>query len=792
MNDRTNSGGRIHERFDLKKSILLYLKHWKWFVFSILFCFALGYLKERYTTPLYSATAKILLLDNENNSGNSVLKDLSILSEQDNSQVEDEIQVIRSRSFMRNIVKKLNLNVQVFAVGNINESEIYGNNRLKINFIESDSIIERTNAQFYLNVISDKSFGYKVDESDDYKTYKINDTVPTNFGGMIISDDNNNGVFQFIGSNLKVKITPVQLLAESLKNRIAVFPSGSKGSKVVDIYLEDHTSKKAIDIINTLIDEYNLSTLKKSKLRSQNTANFINQRVQSIAQDLINVEDSIVRYKSANKITDISSKSGNLASSSLTGEQQLQQLKIQLNMLNYMKNKLNNNNYENLPSNLGGEDPTIIGLSTRYNELLEQRRSVLKSAGENNTVVLQLNETLNSIKDNLAISIDNNINTLNIQIRGIQNQLSALNSKISSVPVQESKLLSIGRRQSIKEQLYLYLLQKREEAEISQTTTLPSAKIIEPAYDLGPVSGNKMVTYFGAIFVGFLIPFLVIYIVDLLDTKIHNKEDLQNEIYTIPVLGEIPNVKGGDKNLIKKNDRSILSESFRIIKTNFDFIRKTNKESVSQRNVFFVTSTINGEGKSFVSLNTALTSSNSGNKVLLIGADLRNPQIYSAIKTKTEVESKFGLSEYLADTNLSLDEIINTYKINDIEIDIMLSGKIPPNPAELLMGDRMKNLFDVVSNQYDVVIVDTAPSMLVTDTLLISEYASYTIYLVRAGYTEKRILNFAKELHQENKLNKMMFVVNDVKESNFGYGAKYGYYGKPERKSFFGRFSVKK
>jgi capsular exopolysaccharide synthesis family protein len=438
-----------------------------------------------------------------------------------------------------------------------------------------------------------------------------------------------------------------------------------------------------------------------------------------------------------------------------------------------------------IPSNLG--DASISALSTQYNGLLAQRENYLKSAGEKNSVVVELNQTLNNIRNNLKQNIDATSRTLNIQLMSLENQSQRVSSKIYSVPGQESRLRSIERKQGIKESIYLYLLQKREEAIISQTVTSSNVKIIDDAYSLGKVSPNGKMLYIGALFLGLFIPFSIIYVRDLLDTKIHNKEDLENEVKTITVLGEIPRVKTSEKSLIERNDRSILSESFRIIRTNLDYVRR-GRHVEKYDNVVFVSSTINGEGKSFVAINMALTLATTNKKVLLIGADVRNPQIFSAIKHKVgKVVSKIGLTDYLVDTSVSLSDTINAYDINDIKLDILLSGKIPPNPAELLMSGRLKELFDSVSEQYDYVIVDTAPAMLVTDTLLISEYAGHTIYLTRAEYTEKRILNFAKELHAAKKLNGMMLLVNDVKQSNFGYGAKYGYYGAKEKKWFFTR-----
>lgn len=771
--------------FNIKKVVFTYLKQWKWFVLSCLICVGITYAKLRYTTPQYAAVAKIMLLDeSEGTSASNAFSDLSIFADGDEAKVEDEIQVIKSRSFLRNIVNKLNLNIQFFTKGRVYDTELYKyNSPVDISFIASDSIISRTNFSFNIEIVSNTEFNYRIHEEDSPKRVAFGQEIQTFFGGMIITP-----IKVKKGNTIRVKITPVEYLAESLKSRINVAPTG-KASKVVNISMKDPIVEKAKDILNTLIDEYNRSTIEKQNTRSTNRADFIDKRIELIAKDLGSVDDSIVYFKTGNKVTDVTSEAGQFLSSNALNEQQLDASRMQLRQLNYMKESLGDgggNTYNSIPSNLGMGDPAISSLSANYNELIAKRDNFLKDAGANNPTVKQLEETIKGVRQSLDQNIDNATKSLNITLSGLQNQSDRINSKIRSVPGQERRLRSIERKQGLKESLYLYLLQKREEATISLTATSPSAKIIDEAYNSkgGPVSPNKRLAYIAALFIGLLIPFLIIYLADLLDTKIHNKEDLEKEIKDIIVIGEVPKVRRREKSLIERNDRSILSESFRIIRTNFDHVKK-GRNVKDYNNVVFVTSTINGEGKSFFSLNMALTLANTNKKVLLIGADIRNPQIFSAIKQKTkEVESKLGLTEYLADSSIAIHDSINEYNINNIKLDILLSGKVPPNPAELLMNDRLKELFDSVSNEYDYVIVDTAPSMLVTDTLLISKYAGHTIYLTRAEYTEKRILNFTKELYANKKLNSMMLVVNDVKQSNFGYGAKYGYYG-AQKKGLF-------
>lgn len=789
LNNLSSIDSSINQ-FNLKKTISVYTKHWFWFVLSIIACLSIAYIYLRYTAPEYMATAKIMLLDDSESSGaGAAFSDLPFFAEREEAKVEDEMEVILSRNFFKNIVKKLHLNVQYFAEGRIYDSELYNNPPIAVNFIAQDSVIDVTNFKCYIDITSNKAFEYRVNEDAEAKTFSFGENISTPFGGMIVTPLAKTAV----GSNIRIKITPVKAVAEALKGRIGVYQE-NKSSKILNIQYQDPIVEKAKDIVNTLIDEYNKSTIALKNVKSKNTADFIDTRVELIAEDLVGVDDSIVRFKTGNKVTDVTSEAGQFLSSSVENEQQLELSRMQFRQLDFMDSSLGDtNSYNPIPSNLGLGDPTIVSLSSKYNELIANRERLLKSAGEKNSVVLQLDQSLKSIKDNLNRSIQNSKKSLSIQINSLENQSNRLNSKIFSVPGQESKLRGIERKQGIKESLYLYLLQKREEAAISLTATSPSSKVIEQAYSSGsPVAPNKKMLYIGALFLGLFIPFGIIYVTDLLDTKIHNKEDLEKEVKNITILGEIPRANESSKKsnglLVEKNDRSVLSESFRIVRTNFDYVRR-GRNVEQYDNVVFVTSTTNGEGKSFFSLNMALTIANTSKRVLLIGADIRNPQLHSTIKNQMKSNaSDIGLTEFLVDKSILAGETINTYTVNDIKLDILLSGKVPPNPAELLMTGRVKELFDYVSSQYDMVIVDTAPAMLVADTLLLSGYAGHTIYLTRAGYTEKQILGFTKELHAAKKLKGMMLVVNDVSQSNFGYGAKYGYYGAQEKKGLFRKF----
>jgi capsular exopolysaccharide synthesis family protein len=787
----------MNDHIDIKKAITTYLKQWKWFALSCIICICLAYVYLRYTPPQYNASAKIMLVDEnaKSNPAGEILKDLSKISLPNEMEIEDEIQVLGSRTMIQGVVQSLDLNKQFFNQGRIYNSEFYPNQSapIKINYIASDSIINNSKFSFRVQIVSETAFNFiytpTLGDEISMKCF-FGKNINSPVGDLVITP-NTQKISNLINQSIIIQINPVYKVAELYRKRIKL-SLADKFSSVIDLSLNDYDAKKAKNVLDKLIDDYNRISIEEKNIKSNDIANFIDERVDLMATDLSKVDGKIEQFKTGNKLTDISSEAELFLNQNAQTEQELAMSQTALNMVNYMENQISDDTYSRIPSNVGLDDGGINSIASKYNELLNERDRLLKSSNEKNPIIVNLDQELNNLKNGLRQSLKNSSKTISLKIRNLENQSARMNSKIYAVPGQIRKSRDIEREQGIKESLYLYLLQKREEATISLVGNSPNARIIDNADSTNiPVSPNKRIIYLASIIIGCSIPFAFFYVKEMLDTKIHNKEDLENIINNIPVLGEIPklNNRKGDL-LVKLNDRSVLSESFRLIRTNFDYVQK-GRSTKDYNNVIFVTSTIHGEGKSFFSMNMALTIANTNKSVLLIGADIRNPQIFSALKTKRkETRPKIGLTEYLVDKSIVVGKTINEYDINDIKIDILLSGKIPPNPAELLMSDRLKELFDSVSEQYDYVIVDTAPSMMVTDTLLISGFAGHTIYLARAGYTEKQILNFAKDLHSDKKLNGMMLVVNDVNQSNFGYGAKYGYYGAPEKKSWFRRNKV--
>ncbi|WP_318308126.1 GumC family protein [Flagellimonas crocea] len=786
----TNSSGR---EFDLKETISVYLKKWKWFAICTIIALVLAHLYLRYATPEYVASAKIQILEDRNASSElSVLEDLDIFSG-GKAKIEDEVEILNARDNYVSLVRRLRLNIRYFVTGNIKSKELYGEKEypFTINFIAADSIVNRSKHEFFIDIISENDFGYAEEEDASFKKYTFGSNIHTKIGDIILIPTDE--IARYKRKRLRIIVNPIPLVADAYRNRMVINAADSKFSNIINISLTDHVQERAVDVIDNLIEINNTNAVNDKKEIADRTTQFINDRISEIYSTLSSADETAENFKSSRGITDLGSQANVTFEQSTIGEQQLQDASIQLNIASSMKDLISNQEgYEIIPSNVGISDPGIANSAEQYNQLVAQRKRMLESSNEKNPVIVQLDQQLETLKKGMQSSLNNVTNNLNLRVNSLSKQLSQINSRIYAAPSNERALRDISRKQQTTESLYLYLLQKREESQITFASASPKSKIIDSAYGSNrPVSPNGRMVYLAAIVLGMLLPFSIIYAGQLLDNKVHNKMDLEKHVQGIPVLVEIPKLGKKEAKLVKKEDRSVLAESLRILRTNINYVQRSKKSATD--NIIFVTSSVPGEGKTFVSSNLAAIYANTGKKVLLIGGDIRNPKLYNFFtedlgnegnsKVKPKRTVKTGLTEYLYDDTIGLKDIIVPTQVNSNEIDIIFSGKIPPNPTELLMSERIEKLFKDVSEIYDYVIVDTAPLMVVTDTLLISEYASQVLYVVKAGVTETKVLEFPKRLKTEGKLKGLSFVVNNVKQSNLGYGGKYGYgYGKTIKK----------
>ncbi|MBM1106782.1 polysaccharide biosynthesis tyrosine autokinase [Aurantibacter crassamenti] len=784
-----NSQNISDSETDIKALLTAYTRHWKWFVLSVIGILILAFLYIRYATPEYAAIAKIQIIENQNSGSElSAFQDLDVLGGGKNK-VEDEIEILNSRSNFIDVVKSLNLNVQVIALGNVKDTEIYTNRPINLNFIENDSVIHNSEFTFFIELTSDTNFGYSVERDSPLQMFAYGNNIPTNIGGVVITP--NMPFFnKYKGQKIMVSVKPIIRIAQSyqLKTIVAV---ADEYSNIINISINDPVKQKAVDILNTLIFNYNNNAVEDKKAVANKTASFIDNRITTISSSLTEVDEDAEKLLTGKGMTGGGLEVGAAVQASSQSRQQLDDARNQLQMVSSLKNYVaSEDGYEAMPAFDVGSG-AISGTQVKYNELVAERKRLLKSADEKNPIIVNLNEQLDQLKSTMQSSLTSMERNVGATVGTLQNQMGRIQGTIYSAPKNQRMLTDITRQQQTRESLYLYLLQKREESQIAAASSPEKSKIIDNAYlqSKFPVSPKKQIIYIAAIIFGLFIPFSIIYLNDLLDNKIHNKTGLEKLVQGIPVLSELPSLSKKDEILVRKEDRSVLGESLRILRTNLDYI--INSKKGSKNNLIFVTSSVPGEGKTFLSSNLSMIFANTNKKVLLIGADIRNPKLYTFFTSK-DVDKlgmkptrnkDAGLTEFLYDDSISVKDIINPLLVHTTTIDVIYSGKIPPNPSELLMSDRLKDLFEDVSEKYDYVVVDTAPLMVVTDTLLISKFANHIIYVTRAGVTENKVIEFPLKLRDEGKLDGLAFVVNDVKDSNLGYGGKYGYgYGKTTKK----------
>lgn len=774
---------------DLKQKIELFLSYWKVITLCVITAIFLAFTYLRYSVNQYKATASIKIKDEKQSmklptslldGGNEALFGGS-------DKIKDEMSIIRSRSLFENVVKNLNLNIRCFEEGSIKELERYENPPVTLNFFKSDSVINKVNHTIYIKIKSPTEFilfkddeKSLIDDRDDSegKLHSFGDKIETKFGGMVITP-NIGRYAPKNGSNLKILITPVANIAGKYQKNIGL--SAKEGSNLIYLELQDSNAKKAIDILNEIIKEYNQDVLADKAEVVKVTSDFIDNRLKQVSEELEQVDYTAEQLQKRNRLTSL----GSQADINLQSEQQTEALiantsnKIQL--IAYLQDEIKDDSKASdmLPSDIGIGDAGTAEVTRSYNELVAQRDKMLRNSSEKNPVVINLNGQINVLKQNLENSLNSMKESSQLTLNNLNKERSRIVGQLYAAPTKARQFRDIKRQQDIKESLFLYLLERREESAIKLGMYSPNAKIIDPAYStFNPVAPNKMFTYITALLLGLAFPIGFIYLGDLLNTKIYRKEDLVN-LLDIPYLGDVPKTSKKHK-LIKKVDYSPKAEAFRIIRSNVDFILKDIKDHAKK---LFITSTRAQEGKSHTSTNLAMSISFSEKSVLLIEMDIRVPKILDYLSLSEKPNQ--GLSDYIVDKSIKPDDIVIKHKDNKF-LDIIPSGTIPPNPSELLMSDRVDELFKHFENEYDYIIADTSAVGLVSDTLLISKFADIFIYVVSADEVDKRLVkHVAQPLYVEKRLPNMTMLLNGVKQGEKGYGSYgygYGYGNNPNKK----------
>lgn len=779
-----DKGMQREQEFNLRKIIKPFTKKWYWFVLSLIITTFLAILYIIFSTPVYKIQSSVLIKDAKKMSSASgdfgVLSGLGGFAGMGTNSIENELEIFKSKKIVEDVANDLKLQVSIFSREKFYDVELYRDtNPFTIHVVNEKPDEELPKKPINIKINGDKiTLSSEEFKNDILTTY--NKTISLPFANFIIEKNpkfNSKKVKKMVLKDIYFTYADFDSTVDDYQESIAV-DLLDKDATVIGLSMPSANREKTKDFINHMVDKYNEYAIKDKNTESKKTKDFIDERIQLISQELGEVETDKERFKLDNDIVDIPSEARmNLQVSNETRRRSLEmdtQIEVSKMLLGYLDTQ---NNYQILPTNIGLDNSTTTSNITVYNKLVMDRSRLLENATTENPLVKEATKDIANIKIALKESISRYLVNLNASKNQIDRENNYSDSEIKKVPRREKLFRNIERQQQIKENLYLLLLQKREEAAISMAMSDDKARVVDHAYvSKKTVAPRKMVAILVAWFIGFLIPFAYLYLKELLNSKLIGKHDLE-KLTPTPILSEIPRLYKRDGELITKNDVSPLAESFRILVTNLNFMLPKTKDT----KIIFVTSTVKGEGKTFVSVNLALALVSPTKRVLVVGSDIRNPQLQ---RYNPSMKGARGLSEYLYGEVDAVEDIIHPSGFNP-NCDFIYSGVIPPNPTELLENGRYHLLLDLLKKDYDYIILDTAPLMLVTDSFLISEVADVTVYVTRSEVTEKDFINFANSNVESKKIKNVGFVLNDVHKTNFGYGNKYGYGYQAEEKKWW-------
>lgn len=740
------------KKVNLKKEIGKYLKKWPWFLLSLALFYTTARIYLRYTQPQYSSKTSLKLRESKGNSSTlSDLKNLGMGVSGDN-ELQGETTIIVSKPILAAVAKNLNLEVSFFSLGTIKEVELYQDSPLSAKIISIDQPELFSSATYTINPVGKNS--YQIEGSN--TEYRFGSRAKFPFGVVVINAEG--GALTY---PIKVVFRSINAAVASMEGSINVTLPENKGL-LMEVFMVGPVPKKSEDILNELSRQYIIDGVNDKNQEANNTRDFINERLAVITDDLSGIEGEKERFKQTNQITNLEAQGSMALSKADENTKIILSQSMQLDLINSVLSA--SASEQLLPSGMGLSSGAESNIA-EYNALLLTRNRVLKQATGENPAVIEMNKQISAIKNLLRKNLIESRETLELQIAQANAQLNLAKGNISKYPTQEKMFRSIDRQQTLKEQLYLYLLQKREENAITLAVTAPKAKVVNPAYTIGIVKPNKDQIMYGALAVGFLLPLIFFIGWETLDTKVHTKQQILTEIPEASVIAEIP-VNVLENDMVHPNDFSVFAESFRILGSNLKYLLKA--KNVINGGVILVTSSIKGEGKTTISMNTALTLAGKS-KVIIVGADIRNPQIHRFVKGKN-----IGLTDYLVSDKTNADSYIINSLVNE-NLDVLFSGQIAPNPNDLLDMQKFDDLIIDLKSKYDFVVLDSAPVMLVSDTLHLVENSDVVLYVVKSDFTEKEMIDFAAGFQRENGIKNMAFVLNSVKPENTRYGKKYGY-----------------
>ncbi|MDO3628844.1 polysaccharide biosynthesis tyrosine autokinase [Mucilaginibacter sp. BT774] len=762
------------ENFDLKEVVSKILKNWYLFIIGVLVFGAAAFLYTRYATPAYKINSQITIDDQSKipggkSMGSDAMMDFSDLLGMPNN-AYNEMDILRSKSLMANVIKDMHLNTTIYRKGRLRAVELYDEAPFNVLIIEKKDSIEAkkfdiniANGQVHIKSIKKLIHLPSVNDDDLNQTVKFGEIVKCKQFDMVITKKP--GTVDPGGYFLDVQ--SVDSKVEELSKNLSIDLTDKK-STTLALTFEYPNPKKGEAILQRLMNLYLQYNLQNKKQIADSTLAFIDTRLKIVSGELSGVETQFTAFKQQNNIANVDEQSKALVGNVSDYYQKLNGQEIQLSVLNDISKTINDpSNKRILPSSLAVQDPVFAAAVGAYNQLLVQRGQLTLSYKEDNPVVRNLDSEIEAARQSLLKSFDTYKNSLLVGINALKTQNAGLANEVKNVPKKERVFLDYARQQNLKQELYLYLLQKREETAISRTSTVSASRIIDPAKsDYEPFKPNRFNIILIGLALGLFIPWVYIYLREALNVKILSKEDV-SKYSKVTILGEIGTAHEGKSLVVEKNSRTVLAEQFRALRTNLHFVQNND-----QCSVIMITSSMGGEGKSFITLNLASVLGLGGKKVVMIELDLRKPKLSSNIN----MDHTYGFTEYAVSSSIQFSDIIKSTDISD-DVYLISAGRIPPNPAELLLSNRLKELITELKRDFDYIIIDSAPIGLVSDALLIGKYVDVSLYIVRQGYTYKTQLNILNELVATQKFKRSYIVMNDIKQSQAGYGYsnKHGY-----------------
>jgi capsular exopolysaccharide synthesis family protein len=686
--------------------------------------------------------------------------------------LENDIALFKSYRLSEKVVQNLNLNVSYFGDGKIRSQEVF-NTPFIVKFAFDEKQFQR-DLSYSITVTES---GYLIEDNDSGKTLTTKgfELAQATKEFPIVIYPNTQSLTKISPSTkLDVNITSVSKSAKALSAALEVEADG-KESDIILISLKHPNGKQAQKIVDNLIQVFEEDGVKDNQLISKRTIDFVDERFKFIRKELNDIENNKKNYKKDNNLSFVEGDAALSIQTKSTKEQALFEVETQLLLAKMLKDNLSNQkNYELLPANIGIQNANVNDLVDRFNTTVLELDKLKSSAGTNNPSIQigirQLSEQRRNIMNSVS-SYYKQLQTTKDQSNVAQKSAAGT---FASLPEKERVLRDIDRQQNLKESLYLLLLQKREESSINLAITQPNTKIIDYAItDEIPVFPKNKIIFLGAFLLGLLVPFSILYVVFLLDNKIYVAADVEKINSVVPILGELPSFLKGTE-MEEKESLVQNLEAFRTLAHNAEFVTPFTESKLGK--IFFVTSAIKGEGKTFVAFNLANAYAFFNRKILIVGCDLRNPQLHKHLDESRKTNK--GLSNYLYDGSLEWKDLVIKKQVGEYSFDVLLAGDIPPNPTLLLSSERFEKLINESKTVYDIIIFDTPPTLLVTDSLIISKHADTTIYVTRSGKTEKELVKYSSKLSMDKKITNMGYVVNDIhfkKSYGYGYGYNYSY-----------------